>query len=78
MYNSRVGALRVIKTLIMRKHLLIALLIVSFGCSEDNDNQCLELHEQYVKALGFTGGSQAAVDEVNRQYQSDKNRLGCK
>ncbi|TXE08286.1 hypothetical protein ES711_07185 [Gelidibacter salicanalis] len=63
----------------MKKFLVLFISILLFNCSSDdaNDEECAELHAQYIKALNYTGGSQAALDQVTQQYNERKKRAGC-
>lgn len=63
----------------MKKILFLFISILLFNCSSDDasDEECAELHAQYIKALNYTGGGQAAIDQVTQQYNDKKKRLGC-
>ena len=60
----------------MKKYALLLIIALCFSC-EDDDSQCLAIEEQYLKTLGYTGGSQAAIDEVTKQYLEKKREYGC-
>ncbi|WP_299097932.1 hypothetical protein [uncultured Winogradskyella sp.] len=59
------------------KNLLFLVLLLILSCSKDNDEECEALYEQYITSLSNTGGSQAAIEEITRQYEERKADLGC-
>lgn len=53
----------------MKKLILITFAIIALtSCEKRCDDMEAEAHAQYLKALGFAGGSQTAIMEVTRQY----------
>ena len=61
----------------MKKLILLLAVFTLINCSKDNDDECEELYNTYIEALSHTGGGQAAIDEVTRQYNERRNDLGC-
>ncbi|WP_159021469.1 hypothetical protein [Formosa sp. L2A11] len=48
------------------------------SCSSDDENQeCLEINELYVKALEYAGGNPDAINEIKREYEEMKSKAGC-
>ena len=49
--------------------LLLAFVFVLYSCSQQNCEEDIKnVTEQYQKALGYTGGSQAAITKVTADY----------
>lgn len=61
----------------MKQVLLIIMILISFSCSKDNADECAELEEQYLKAIGYTGGSLPAIERLKEQYEERKRNAGC-
>ena len=61
----------------MRKLILLLTVFTLLSCSKDNDEECEDLHNNYIQALYYSGGNQAAIDEINRQYDERSDDLGC-
>lgn len=60
----------------MKKLLFLAVLILSLtACEKNCDEEKLELYNQYVENLQYTGGNQAASAEMYRQYQEKLRKL---
>ncbi len=60
----------------MKKILLYSILLLTLSCS-NNDEECDDLYDEYIEALSYAGGSQSARDEITRQYNAKKDKLGC-
>ena len=61
----------------MKKILIFCLISVITSCSKDDEQECLEIEKQYLEALGYTGGNQAAINQVKSQYEAKKAKAGC-
>ncbi|WP_445956225.1 hypothetical protein [Yeosuana sp.] len=61
----------------MKQVTLLMMLIIIFSCSKDNADECAEIEEQYLKALGYTGGSLPAIERLKEQYEEKKRNAGC-
>ena len=52
------------------KYLLIILTLLLLSCTKNTcDEQLADALVQYNKALGYTGGSVAAVNQIKQQYE---------
>ena len=54
--------------------LLLFVTLSSFSCSTDNASDCAEIEKQYLEALGYTGGSPAAIERIKEQYAEKKTK----
>ena len=61
----------------MKLIFLIIMIFISFSCSKDNADECAQIEEQYLKSLGYTGGSLAAIERLKEQYEERKRNAGC-
>jgi thioredoxin-related protein len=67
----------------MKTLLLISLFVIA-SCSNDKESNCDKLlfdsYAKYRTALQNCGGSQAAINEVNAQYNKEQNEImkNCK
>ena len=60
----------------MKKLLLLTAILLA-SCNKNCDAELQRINEQYASAMANAGPSQAARNEITRQYNDKVNDLNC-